>query len=131
MGSCTVSSNTDTVIVEKVKAQTLYEQALNDIGSDKMDLSVFKNKPVLFVNIATKCGYTGQLKGLEDLYQKYKEKGLHVVGIPSNDFGGQTPEDAKGVKSFCKLNYGVTFPLTEKLKVVGPGQSSFSNWLTL
>lgn len=130
IGSCTMSSNTDQVLVEKEDTQTLYSQTLKDIGSDEMNLLEFKSKPVLFVNIATQCGYTEQLKGLEDLYQKYKTKGLHVVGVPSNDFGGQTPEDAKGVKSFCKLNYGVTFPLTEKLKFVGGEQTPFAKWLT-
>ncbi|NCN95823.1 MAG: glutathione peroxidase, partial [Bdellovibrionales bacterium] len=69
--------------------------------------------------IATKCGYTKQLEGLEALYKKYKSKGLVVVGVPSNDFGGQTPENEGEVKSFCKLNYGVTFPLTEKVVVKG------------
>ena len=129
MGSCTMSSNTDTVVKE-VKTTNLYSQTVKDIESVDMNLFQFKSKPVLFVNIATKCGYTGQLDGLEALYQTYKAKGLKVVGVPSNDFGGQTPEDAKGVKSFCKLNYGVTFPLTEKLKVVGDEQAPFAKWLT-
>ncbi len=100
-------------------AKSIHLEKINKIGGKPMDLSEYKGKPVLFVNIATKCGYTPQLDGLEKLYQKYKEKGLMVVGIPSNDFGGQTPEANDEVKKFCKLNYGVTFPLTEKTVVKG------------
>lgn len=102
-----------------INAGTLYDQQINNIGGKKMDLSAYKGKPVLLVNIATKCGYTPQLEGMEKLHQQYKDKGLVVLGIPSNDFGGQTPEDNEGVKKFCKLNYGVTFPLTEKAVVKG------------
>jgi glutathione peroxidase len=100
----------------------VYQEQINSIGGKPMDLSQYKGKPVLFVNIATKCGYTPQLDGLETLYKEYKDQGFQVVGIPSNDFGGQTPEDNEGVKKFCKLNYGVTFPLTEKAVVKGDGK---------
>ncbi len=102
-----------------VSATTIQDQKIEDIGGKSMSLADYKGKVVLLVNIATKCGYTPQLKGLEALYQKHKDQGLVVVGIPSNDFGGQTPEDEKGVKKFCLLNYGVTFPLTSKTVVKG------------
>lgn len=75
--------------------------------------------PVLVVNIATQCGYTPQLDELEALSKKYKEQGLTIVGVPSNDFGGQTPEADEAVADFCKINYGVTFPLTKKAVVSG------------
>jgi glutathione peroxidase len=88
-------------------------------GKKTMDLSQYKGKPVLITNIATQCGYTPQLEGLESVYKKFKGKGLVVIGIPSNDFGGQTPEDEEGVKKFCKINYGVSFPLTAKTVVKG------------
>ncbi len=91
-------------------------------GKQSMDLSQYVGKPVLVVNIATRCGFTPQLKTLEALYKKYKERGLVVVGIPSNDFGGQTPEDEKEVKKICSSNYGVTFPLTVKTTVKGKGK---------
>ncbi len=84
-----------------------------------MDLKQYKGQPVLMVNIATQCGYTPQLDGLEKLYNQYKAKGFVVVGVPSNDFGSQTPESNEGVKKFCLLNYGVSFPLTEKVVVKG------------
>lgn len=94
-------------------------ESIKSIEGKKFQLSEFSAKAILVVNIATKCGYTKQLEGLEALYKKYKDQGLVVVGIPSNDFGGQTPEDEGEVKSFCKINYGVTFPLTEKVLVKG------------
>lgn len=101
-------------------AKTQKIPSIKIIGGKKtMDLSQYKGKPVLISNIATKCGYTPQLEGLESVYKKYKDKGLVVIGIPSNDFGGQTPEDEEGVKKFCKLNYGVSFPLTAKTVVKG------------
>lgn len=89
------------------------------IGGDKKSYKKFSSGPTLFVNIATRCGYTGQLTDLEALYQKYKAKGLKVVGIPSNDFGGQTPEENADVKKFCRLKYGATFPIMKKAKVTG------------
>ena len=100
-------------------AASVHGIKINKIGGKPMDLSTYKGKPVLLVNIATKCGYTPQLEGLEALHKKYKEKGLVVLGVPSNEFGGQTPEDNEGVKKFCKLNYGVSFQLTEKTVVKG------------
>jgi glutathione peroxidase len=77
-------------------------------------LEKYNSKAVLIVNIATKCGYTPQLEGLEALHKKYKNRGLSVIGVPSNNFGGQNPEDHKGTKDFCKLNYGVSFPIWKK-----------------
>jgi glutathione peroxidase len=95
-----------------------------------MDLSEYKGKVVLVVNIATRCGYTGQLDGLEKIYQKFKDKGLVVLGVPSNDFGSQTPEGNDEVKKFCKLNYGVSFPLTPKMVVSGSQKDQLFRWLT-
>ena len=101
-------------------ANSIMSQEIKDIGGKAMSLSLYEGKTILLVNIATKCGCTPQLKGLETLYQKYKSKGLVVLGVPSNDFGGQTPEKESGVKKFCQLNYGVTFPLTQKtVRLVG------------
>ncbi len=101
------------------EASSLHGKKFKSIGGKTMDLADYKGKPVLLVNIATQCGYTPQLEGLENLYKQYKEKGFVVLGIPSNDFGGQTPESEEGVKKFCKLNYGVSFPLTAKTVVKG------------
>jgi glutathione peroxidase len=98
----------------------IYDLSLNKVDGEKLKLSELKGKAVLFVNVATRCGYTGQLDDLEKLYQKYKKKDFVIVGVPSNDFGGQTPEGDKEVGKFCRLKYGVTFPLTEKAVVLGP-----------
>ena len=82
-------------------------------------MAQFKGKVVLLVNTASECGYTGQYEGLEQVWLANKDKGLVVVGVPSNDFGAQEPGTAGEIASFCKLNYGVTFPLTDKLVVKG------------
>ena len=100
-------------------ASNLYEQSIKTIEGKEVKLSQYKGKALLFVNIATQCGYTGQLEGLEAINKKYSKKGLVVIGVPSNDFGGQTPESEKEVAKFCKLNYGVSFPLTAKTSVKG------------
>jgi len=78
-----------------------------------------KEGPVLVVNIATECGYTPQLDGLEKVYKKYQAQGLTVLGVPSNDFMGQTPQNDEDVAKFCKLNYGASFPITKKVVVKG------------
>ena len=87
---------------------SIYEQTVTTIEGKKTTLAEYKGKPLLVVNIATQCGYTPQLTGLEKLYQKYKAQGLVVVGIPSNEFGGQTPEKDVDVKTFCKVHHGGT-----------------------
>lgn len=97
----------------------LYGITLKQTDGKELKLSSLKGKAVLFVNVATRCGYTGQLDDLEKLHQKYKTKKFTVVGIPSNDFKGQTPEGNEEVAKFCRLKYGVTFPLTEKAHVKG------------
>lgn len=106
---------------------TVYGASLTSIQVDSIDskptsLKDYKGKAIMVVNIATKCGYTPQLAGLEKLYKKYSSKGLVVLGVPSNDFGEQTPENHDGIKKFCKLNYDVSFPLTAKLVVKGKGK---------
>lgn len=88
-----------------------------------------KSSLLLIVNIATKCGYTSQLSELESLYIKYKERGLVIMGIPSNDFGAQTPEQDVEIVKFCKLKYGVTFPLTKKVIVSGDKKIPLIDWL--
>lgn len=97
----------------------LFDLTMKKTNGEELKLSSLKGKTVLFVNVATRCGYTGQLDDLEKLYQKYKDKNFMIVGIPSNDFGGQTPEGNKEVAKFCRLKYGVTFPLTAKTPVTG------------
>lgn len=113
-------------------ANTMYNEKITIIDGTKKEttLNEYKGKPILIVNIATQCGYTKQLDGLEKIYEKYKSKGLVVLGVPSNDFGGQTPEADNDVKKFCKLRYGVTFPLTTKQVVKGEGKHPLIAQLT-
>lgn len=110
-------------ITFSAQAKSLYDFKLKTTNQKELNLKDYENKVVLFVNIATQCGYTGQLDGLEKMYQKYKAQNFVIIGIPSNDFGGQTPESNKEVAKFCKLKYGVTFPLTKKTKVTGKSKS--------
>ena len=100
-------------------AASLHEFTLTGIDAKPMALSQFKGSAVLLVNTASECGFTGQYEGLEKLWETYKSKGLVIVGVPSNDFGGQEPGKAEEIATFCKLNYGVTFPLADKAVVKG------------
>lgn len=88
-------------------------------NGDHLNFSDYTGKTFLICNTATKCGFTPQFDGLEALHQKYKERGLVVLGFPCDQFGGQNKEDDEGTESFCKLNYGVTFPLMKKSDVNG------------
>ena len=109
-------------------AQTLFDFSLQGMDGKPMPLSQFKGKTVLLVNTASECGFTPQYEGLEKLWEKYKDKGLVIVGVPSNDFGGQEPGKAQEIATFCKVNYGVTFPLSDKTAVSGPGKAEVYKW---
>ena len=92
---------------------------LKDINGNDTSLKIYSGKVILLVNVASKCGNTPQYAGLEALYEKYKDKGLVIIGVPSNDFAGQEPGTAEEIKAFCTQNYGVTFPLMAKVHVKG------------
>lgn len=100
------------------------------IDGSETTLAQYKGKVILLVNIASQCGYTPQLDDLQKLHEKYSEKGLVVVGVPSNDFGGQTPEGDKEMKKFCRLRYGVKFPLLSKGVVIGKEKRDLYKYLT-
>jgi glutathione peroxidase len=101
------------------QAASLNDFTLTGIDGKPMAFSQFKGSAVLLVNTASECGFTGQYDGLEKLWETYRDKGLVIVGVPSNDFGGQEPGKAEEIATFCKLNYGVTFPLADKAVVKG------------
>lgn len=101
----------------------LLNHQMKNLDGKPLDLCEFSGKVVLAVNTASYCGNTPQYKGLEALYQKYKDKGLVVVGFPANDFGAQEPGSSKEIKDFCELTYGVKFPMAEKTSVV-PGKAN-------
>ena len=109
-------------------AQTLNDFSLIGMDGKPMPLNQFKDKVVLLVNTASECGFTPQYEGLEKLWEKYKDKGLVIVGVPSNDFGGQEPGKKEEIVTFCKLNYGVTFPLSDKTVVSGQGAAEVYKW---
>lgn len=95
----------------------IYDNIIKLANGDNLDFNTFKNKVLLIVNIATRCGYTKQLTDLEKLYNKYKDDGFVIVGLPSNEFFRQSPGDDKEILSFCELNYNTTFPVTTKIRV--------------
>jgi len=111
-----------TVSAESPGAEKLQAIPLKDIDGKTTSLKDYAGKVLLIVNVASKCGYTPQYKGLEELHQKYSAKGFSVLGFPCNDFGGQEPGTAAEIKTFCSTKYSVTFPLFEKLHVKGAEQ---------
>lgn len=100
----------------------------NSLGEDHK-LDAYKGKVVLIVNVASKCGFTPQYDGLEKLYNKFKDKGFVVLGFPSNQFGSQEPGTNEDIQKFCKLNYGVTFPVFSKIDVNGKDAHPVYTWL--
>ena len=111
----------------------LHELTLNTLDGKPQSLAAYKGKVVLAVNVASECGYTPQYAGLQKLYQAQKDRGLVVIvprGLPCNQFGGQEPGSAAQIGAFCQKNYGVTFPLFEKLEVKGAHQAPLYQFLT-
>lgn len=107
-----------------VEAGVPNNMSLTGLDGTTLEAAQFEGKAILFVNVASRCGYTSQYEGLQALYQEYKEQGLMVVGVPCNQFGGQEPGTAAEIQTFCQANYGVTFPLLEKQNVNGPQRSA-------
>ena len=125
-------TNVSADVTADVKAETVAmpgksasDIAFTTIDGAPMTLADFDGKAVLVVNTASKCGYTPQFEGLQALWSENKDKGLVIIGIPSGDFANQEFDDAEDVKSFCKINYGVDFPLMEKSAVTGPDAHAF------
>lgn len=108
--------------------KTAYDFRFEALNGESLPLSAYRGKVLLIVNTASKCGFTPQYKGLEALYRHYKEKGLVIIGVPSNDFGAQEPGSAQEIKNFCEINYGVTFPMAAKQAVIGDSAHPFYLW---
>lgn len=109
--------------------KTLYDFSFHELqGGKELNLSDFKGKVVMVVNTASKCGFTGQYEALENLYKKYEDQGFVIIGVPSNDFAGQEPGSSEEIADFCKINYGVTFPMTQKEVVSGSKPHPFYKW---
>lgn len=111
-------------------AQEIYSIKDKTIKGEEFSMAELKGKTVLIVNIASQCGFTKQLDALEALYQKYKAKNFVVLGVPTNDFGGQTPEDDKEMLEFCQKNYQVTFPILTKSTILGEKKRDLYKYLT-
>jgi glutathione peroxidase len=99
---------------------SIYDYKINSLQGKEINFADFKDKVILIVNTASKCGFTPQYTGLQELHDKYSEKGLVIVGFPCNQFGGQEPGTAETIESECLINYGVKFLITEKVDVNGP-----------
>jgi glutathione peroxidase len=100
------------------------------LGGENLELKTFRGKVVLVVNTASECGFTPQYAGLEALNQKYRARGLEVLGFPCNQFGAQEPGEAAEIGAFCRKNYGVSFRMFDKIEVNGPGAHPLYQWLT-
>jgi glutathione peroxidase len=109
---------------------SIHQFSTKNIDGEEVSLSSFKGKKILIVNTASKCGFTPQYKNLEALYEKYKDKNFVIVGFPCNQFGNQEPGSSSDIKSFCTRNYGVTFPMMEKVDVKGDSICEIYKWLT-
>ncbi len=114
---------------DTVHPTSIYDIKINGLNGKPLDLGEFKGKTLLFVNVASKCGFTPQYKGLQELYDTHKES-LVVIGVPCNQFGNQEPGSPNDIESFCEINYGVSFPITEKIDVKGNSQHPLYQWLT-
>ena len=108
--------------------RSFFNFAINDINEKQIQLSEFDNKVILLVNVASNCGFTSQYSGLQKLYDDYKEKGLIVLGVPSNQFGGQEPGSNKEIKDFCEVNFNINFPMTSKYDVKGVNAHPIYKW---
>ena len=101
---------------------SIYDIPIASLKGEPGSLADHKGKLLLLVNVASKCGLTPQYEGLEQLHEKFSDRGFTVIGVPCNQFGGQEPGSAEEIETFCSTSYGVTFPLTEKIEVNGPGR---------
>ena len=118
-------------LFDKVEAKyekIFFDLSINGLNSETINLSKFKGKTILLVNVASNCGFTKQYTGLQTLYDNYKDKGFMVIGVPSNQFGGQEPGSNKEIKDFCETNFSITFPITDKVDVKGKNVHALYKW---
>jgi len=116
--------------VMSAAVKSVYDFTLKSIDGKPVSLSEYHGKVLLLVNVASKCGFTPQYAGLESLYEKYKNQGLVIVGIPANNFGGQEPGTNEEIKKFCSNKYNVSFPMMAKVSVLGPDKTPLYVYLT-
>ena len=105
-----------------------YDFNFNDLDGSPLNLSEYKDKVIVVVNVASQCGFTSQYEDMQKVWEKYQKKGVVMLGVPSNDFGGQEPGNNKEIKNFCEAKFGITFPMTEKVTVKGENAHPFYKW---
>ena len=105
-----------------------YNFNFNDLDGSHLSLSEYKNKVIIVVNVASKCGFTKQYDDMQKIWEKYQARGIIMLGVPSNDFGNQEPGNSQEIKNFCEAKFGITFPMTEKVSVRGEDAHPFYKW---
>lgn len=115
--------------IKMLAPKSLYDIKIDSLQGKSIDLSSYKGKKILFVNVASKCGFTPQYKDLQKLYNQYQDT-LVIIGVPCNQFGKQEPGSSNEIEEFCQTNYGVSFLITEKVDVKGKEQHPLYTWLT-
>lgn len=131
--SCQNNAQTKTAKPAKEKTmetQGIYQFKVKDLYGEEFDFASLKGKKIMIVNTASKCGLTPQYKDLEALYKEYKDKGLVIIGFPANNFASQEPGTNEEIAQFCEMNYGVTFPMMEKISVKGDDMAPIYQYLT-
>jgi len=105
-----------------------YDYKFNDIDGSELNLNKFKNKVIVVVNVASQCGFTKQYEDMQKVWENYQNKGVVMLGVPSNDFGKQEPGTSEEIKNFCEAKFGITFPMTAKVSVKGENAHPFYIW---
>ena len=124
-----ISGSSKNAYPNSTSSTSFYDLKVKSLNNEDVDLKIFRGKKLLIVNVASRCGYTPQYKGLQELYEAHGDK-IEILGFPCNDFGEQEPGTAKEIASFCSLNYGVTFSMMEKVHVKGNNIHPVYDWLT-
>ena len=118
----------NTMNTEAQNNKTAYDFKFVNINGGTLNLSAYKNKIIVIINVASQCGFTKQYADMQTIWEKYYNKGVVVVGVPSNDFGKQEPGSNKQIKDFCESKFGISFPMTEKVNVIGDNAHPFYIW---
>ena len=105
-----------------------YDFKFNDLDGSSLNLSEYKGKVIVVVNVASQCGFTNQYEDMQKIWEKYQKKGVVILGVPSNDFGKQEPGNSEDIKNFCEAKFGITFPMAEKVSVKGSDAHPFYIW---
>ncbi len=122
-------SKTPKIDTPQTPNESIYDIEINSLAGEPINLNDFKGKKILFINVASKCGFTPQYEDLQKLHEQYRED-LVLIGVPCNQFGHQEPGSSDEIATFCEKNYGVTFLMTEKVDVKGDAQHPLYQWLT-